>query len=130
LSYKNGEEQSVPAQKIMSVLAKYKAHNSEDYLDVILPDGDVTIYMDSSSDKVSSMMISRPIKSKFLDEIIYNVMQCGDFIFYAPDGEFPIVLNSGVTSNLPEGMLESLGEPRIAESLESFSCLLKEMYGQ
>ena len=57
-------------------------------------------------------------------------MQCGRFVFYAPDAAFPIALSPDVTHHLPEDMLNALGKPEIADSLEHFSYLLDEMYAQ
>jgi len=80
------------------------------------------------SDEISSLMVSRPIESATLDRIIYEIMQCGRFVFFAPDAKFPIVLCPEVVEHLPEKMVESLGNPQIADSPETFSCLLQEMY--
>ena len=114
----------------MSVFTEYETQQSSEYISAALPDGDITVYMDCLQDEVSGMMISRPVKSRFLDRIIYDIMRLGNFVLYAPDGEFPVVSDTETSLHLPEGMLESLGEPRTAESAEALSRLLKEMYGQ
>jgi hypothetical protein len=73
-------------------------------------------------------MIARPIESAALNRIIYEIMQCGRFVFIAPEAKFPIILSCETVDHLPEHMLEALGKPRVAGSLETFSRLLKEMY--
>ena len=129
-SFSGGEEQPVPVKKVMSAFSGCRTHKSEDYIDIALPDGDVTFYMDCTSDELSFIMISRPADSRFLDRIIYDIMLSGNFILYSPDGDFPVALSPQTAAQLPEDMLKSLGEPRTAENAESFSQLLKEMYGQ
>lgn len=129
-SFSSGEEQSVPVKKVLTLLSEYKTLKSDDHIDIALPDGDAAIYMNFMSDEVSHMMIARPIKSKFLDRLIYDIMRSANYILCAPGGSFPIVLSPETSDHLPEGMTGSLGEPRIAENAESFSQLLKEMYGQ
>ena len=128
-AYSNGEEQFV---EIQSVLSRYqtKVEEKRDVLVLTLPEDDVDMYMDLSSDKVSGLMISRPLVSATLDRVIYEIMQCGRFVFYAPDAAFPIALSPDVTHHLPEDMLNALGKPEIADSLEHFSYLLDEMYAQ
>lgn len=128
-SFYNGEEQALPTQKIMSILADYRTQKCDKYIDVFLPDGDVTIYMDCLADSVSGIMISRPVMSKFLVKIVYDVMRCGNCVLYTTNGMFPIILSSEILLQLSGDMLESIGEPRVAVSLESFSFLLKEMHG-
>jgi hypothetical protein len=103
---------------------------SDRHIDVALPEGDVTIYIDSFSNEIFGMTISRPINSRVLDRIIYEIMQYGNFIFFAVDGRFPIVLNSKVPNHLPDGIIELLGEPQVAENLDAFFHLLKEIYKQ
>jgi len=127
-SYSEGKERPMPMPKIMSVLSAYKIKTSDTWIDIRLPEGDVTIYLDCLSDAVSHMMIARPFLSETLDRIIYELMQCGSCIFFAPDAKFPIVLNCEISKELPDGMLDTLGKPRRAEDFASFFRLLKEMY--
>lgn len=68
-------------------------------------------------------MIARPIQSRSLHEIIYDIMQCGNFILLTPGG-FPIVIDSSVLEELTDGMIEAIGSPKIAASCESLSDLL------
>jgi len=126
-AHSNGSEQFISSKRIQSVLSPYKKQIEEACIVVALPEGDVDFYVDLSGE-MSGLMISRPVESSTLDKIIYEIMQCGRFIFFAPDAKFPIVLCAEVIDHLPEEMLESLGKPQIADSPETFSCLLQEMY--
>jgi len=126
-AHSNDEEQFISCKKIQSILSAYPNQKEEACVVVALPEGDVDFYVDLTGN-ISGLMISRPIKSSTLDRIIYEVMQCVRFIFFTPDAKFPIVLCSEVIEHLPEEMLASLGKPQIADSPETFSCLLQEMY--
>jgi len=122
-----GDEQFIPFAKIQSAFSTYPTGTETTCLTVTLPEGDVDFYMDLS-DEISSLMISRPIESNSLSRIIYEIMQSGRFIFFATDANFPIILHPEVIEHLPEGMLDALGEPKVADSPEVFSRLLQEMY--
>ena len=126
-AYSNGGEQFVPLDKILFTLSAYQSKTEEDCIVVSLPEGNVDLYV-NFLDEISNLCISRPIKSITLYRIIFEIMKCGNFIFFAPDAQFPIILNDAVINHLPEGMLTALGKPKIANSFESFSSFLHEMY--
>jgi len=126
-AHSDGDEQFIPLTKIRSVLSSYPSKTEETCAVVTLPEGDVGFYMDLS-DEISGLMIARPVESTGLNRIIYEIMQYGRFIFFAPDAKFPIILHPEVMGHLPEDMLDALGKPQIADSLEVFSRLLQEMY--
>jgi len=122
-----GGEQVVSRKKIHSILSEYQSKTEDGRTVVTLPEGDVDFYMDLS-DEISGLMIARPIQSLSLDRIIYKIMQCGTFVLFAPDAQYPIVLHHETINHLPDGMLNALGEPQIADNIESFSRLLQAMY--
>jgi len=126
-AHNSGSEQLVSRKKIHSILSEYQSRTENERIVVTLPEGEVDFFVDLS-DEISSLMIARPIKSSALDRIIYKIMQCGTFVLFAPDTQFPIVLHQETLDHLPDGMLEALGEPKIADNIESFSRLLQEMY--
>ena len=122
-----GDDQFISSEKIQSVLFSYQNQIEDACVVVELPEGYVDFYVDLSGE-ISGLMISRPIESSTLNKIIYKIMQCGRFIFFAPDAKYPIVLCAEVIDHLPDEMLESLGKPLIADDPETFSCLLQEMF--
>jgi hypothetical protein len=126
-AHNSGDEQFIPPDVIKSVLSGYQSKTEEGCIVVTLPEGDVDLYVDLSIE-VSNLMIARPIESAALNRIIYEIMQCGRFVFFAPEAKFPIILSCETVEHLPESMSEALGKPRVADSLETFSRLLKEMH--
>ena len=73
-------------------------------------------------------MISHPCVHEDLDKVIYEIMGLGNFVFFAPDGIHPIVLEEEVIDNLPEEMVNLIGEPKIAKDFSEFSKLLVEIF--
>ncbi|MDR2546825.1 MAG: hypothetical protein LBC96_04845 [Lachnospiraceae bacterium] len=126
-AHSSGGEQFIPPNAIQSVLSDYQSKTEEKCVVVTLPEGDVDFYVDLSIE-VSNLIIARPIESAALYRIIYEIMQCGRFVFFAPEAKFPIILSYETVDHLPESMLKALSKPQIADSLETFSGLLKEMY--
>jgi len=82
-----------------------------------------TIYLDADNSTVSHIMVSRPCGSKQLAECLYQVMLLGNFVFFEPDGKQPILVNPATESHLPEDMIETLGKPAVAKSLDDFLIL-------
>ncbi|MCL2365093.1 MAG: hypothetical protein FWC71_10575 [Defluviitaleaceae bacterium] len=126
-AYNNGDPQFIPHAQIHAVLSKYPIRIEEAYVVVTIPEGNVDFYMDCPNE-ISDIMIAKPLVSPNLNQIIYEIMQCGRFIFFAPDAKFPIVLDSEVMDHLPIDMLDALGKPKLADNPIMFSRLLQEMY--
>lgn len=55
-------------------------------------------------------------------------MALDNFILYTPEGLYPIVLDESVIANLPEGMIEAIGNPKIAKEKKEFYDLLEQIY--
>ena len=127
-AYENGKNQLISKDKITFLFGTEIIHKQSKSVDVALPDGDITIYIGDIEDVVSGLMISRPIKSMYLYKMVYEIMQLGNFIFYAPGGKFPILTNSNTINEVPIGMLETLGCPKIAHDFKEFVELLTKLY--
>jgi len=127
-AYAKGHEQQIPMTNLMPIFLKYPIQKHENCIDLMLPSGMVSVYINWSSDCVSSMMISRPIQCDTLSNVLFEVMQCGNFIFFTSDGVLPIVITPCIVDELPVGMIDSLGYPRLAENLTTFSQILTKMY--
>lgn len=105
--------QGVPIEEIMQVLLKYPIQKHHNCIDIVLSTSKVSIYFDISKPYVSSLLVSRPVQDPQFIKLVYRIMQCGKFLLYAPGGSFPIVLDSSVAEELPEGMENALGKVRI-----------------
>jgi hypothetical protein len=124
-AHNNGEDQYIYVKNVIEIFSNYEFSKFDKGIDIKLLEGTVSIYFDVFEDEISHLMISRPIKSKELENIIYRIMELGNFIFFVSDGNYPIMLKQDIENNLPDGMVESLGKPKIAKSEMEFSNLLK-----
>jgi hypothetical protein len=127
-SYEKGDNQYIPLDHFLSVLSDYKTDRFEASIDVTLTDGVMTLYLDLSSEEISNIMVSRPFVSKELDSILFQMMHLGNFILFSPDASYPILLKEETRGELPDGMADALGKPKIAKDMESFSYLLSHIY--
>ena len=127
-AHNNGGDQYILVKNVIEILSNYEFSKIDTGIDIKLLEGTVSIYFDVFEDEISHLMISRPIKSKELENIIYRIMELGNFIFFVPDANYPIILKQDIENNLPDGMVESLGKPKIAKSEIEFSDLLKMIY--
>ena len=126
-AYEKGEEQYIPTPMIMSALSPHLKKNEHGF-DLMLPDGPVAVYSDWSASQTSGVMIARPLRCDVLLDVVYKVMQCGNFILFSSDGGIPIVIDINVLDELPDDMLESLKPPRLAEDFTAFAQAINEMY--
>ena len=127
-AHENGEEQYIFVKNITEIFSNYKFKKFDTGIYIKLLEGTVCIYLDIFEEKISHLMISRPIKSRELENIIYKIMRLGNFIFFAPDANYPIILKQDTEKNLPDGMIESLGKPKIAKNEKEFTNLLNMIY--
>ncbi|MDR1794159.1 MAG: hypothetical protein LBR25_02015 [Erysipelotrichaceae bacterium] len=122
------DEQQIPTFEILSLFNEYPIKQSQNYVDLSLPDGDVTIFVDVQAESICHLTITRPILSEALYKLIYNIMSTGNFVFYSPGGNYPIILNETVREHLPLDMMQALGEPKVGNTPEAFLELLKNLY--
>jgi len=117
----HGGFQNVDTSKVLSIFEPYITEKSETYIDVKFDEeNQCTIYIDTNEPAVTNLSVNRPGGCKKLAECLYNVMLLGNFVFYEPDGKQPIVLSSATASHMPEDMIDVLGKPAVARSLDKF----------
>lgn len=117
----NQDLQEIPTESILAIFKKYITAREDSYIDLEFEEGNsCTIYMDTTSSTITGFMISRPCYSRRLGECLYEVMLLGNFVFYEPEGKTPIITNPATEEHLPIDMVESLGNPTIGKSKESF----------
>ncbi|MCS3795888.1 hypothetical protein [Niastella sp. OAS944] len=115
------DSQEISTESILAIFSKYIIAKDETYIDLQFDEENrCTIYIDTIDSTVSGFMVSRPCGSKQLGECLYNVMLLGNFVFFEPDGKQPILVNTAAESHLPEDMIEALGRPAVAKSMDEF----------
>jgi hypothetical protein len=129
-AHTGGENQEIEVTSINQIMKDYQCNYHEDSVDIFFSSVDsTTFYYKCGTDKISSIMISKPCPHHELNKIIFEIMRLGNFILFAPDAIYPIVLSDKIEKELPEGMIESLGAVRIAKDLAGFENLLDGIYG-
>jgi len=115
------DSQEISTESILTVFRKYIIAKDETYIDLQFDEeNSCTIYIDTNDTTVSGFMVSRPCGSKQLGECLYQIMQLGNFVFFEPDGKQPLLVDAATENHLPEDMIESLGKPALAKSLDEF----------
>lgn len=117
----NQDFQEISTERILSVFKKHITRQDATYIDLTFDEiNGCTIYIDTQEPTTSGFTVSRPCGSKQLGVYLYEVMLLGNFVFYEPDGKHPIIINPTTAAHLPPDMMETLGEPAVADSLDAF----------
>jgi hypothetical protein len=115
--------QEISTERILSIFREYIVAGGDTYIDLRFDErNSCTIYLDVSEPTVSGFMVSRPCGGK-LGDCLYEVMQLGNFVFFEPEGKHMIAARAFSATHLPEDMVETLGEPVLGETRESFLAL-------
>jgi len=121
----NRDSQDISTDSILKILEKYVTKKGEGFVDLQFDnDNSCTFYFEIDEPFTNSINISRPCGGKEFIRCVYEVMQLGNFIFFEPDGKYSIIPNEKIKTELPEDMIEGLGEPVVANSFEEFQKLL------
>ena len=127
--FESGNEKLIDTKKVTEIIERRNFIKKDDYYEVIFDNENSTIINISSSlNQLSSITVSRPCLDKELGNLLFEIMALDNFILYAPEGHYPIVLYKKVISNLPEGMIETIGTPMIAKDKKEFNDLLEQIY--
>lgn len=127
--FESGNEKLIDTKKVTEIIERRNFIKKDDYYEVIFDNENSTIINISSSlNQLSSITVSRPFLDKELGNLLFEIMALDNFILYAPEGHYPIVLYKKVISNLPEGMIETIGTPMIAKDKKEFNDLLEQIY--
>jgi len=128
-AFKNKDEQNVPLQDIMKICQEYEFEIFNDNIELKLNSEKVCLFFDQAENKISHLTVLRPTINAELKKILYRIMKLGNFILFAPEGNYPIILDESTESELPNDMTEALGKPKIAGNEDEFSSLLNKIYG-
>ncbi len=129
-AFENKEYQNISIENIMEIFSDHIIKKYNEYIEIELNGDTVTLFFDLTEDKVSTLMVSRPIVNNELNILLFKIMKLGNFILYAPGGAYPILLTKDIEKEFPDDMIESLGKPKIAENEEGFVSLLNKIYGE
>ncbi|MDR1188417.1 MAG: hypothetical protein LBK95_13345 [Bifidobacteriaceae bacterium] len=130
-----GEPQAVAVGAMLEAMAPLGAAVEEGQVVLTLPDQPSghdraqVVTVDTTHGHASGLVIIRPLESDALKRVLYGLMRLGDAIIYAPDAEYPVTLGAQVARELPAGMIDSLGRPRVAATEDEFCRLLAGWYG-
>lgn len=128
-AFREGKEQYVSVEDIIKIFPEYEIEKEYGRVIVKLPDSTVDFYGDFTARETSGVMIARPVKDMELTNIIYKIMELGNFVLYTPDGLYPIVLREEMEKELPIGMIEALGKSKSAANKIEFADLVNKIYG-
>jgi hypothetical protein len=73
---------------------------------------------DSDKELVTALCIHRPCGDARFWEAVLSILRMGSVILYFPGMETPLVASEWVASDLPNGMVESVGQPRCVGSAQ------------
>jgi hypothetical protein len=124
-AYLHKDDQEISTEKILRIFERFITKKEDGCIEVQFDDkNSCTVYMETEKPFIDNITINRPCSGEEFPRCLYEIMQLGNFIFFEPDGNYPIILNPETEEHLPEDMVESLGKPKVADGLESFSQLL------
>lgn len=127
-AFKNKEPQNIPIKNVLEIFSAYKIKMDNNCIILELHNGTIDIYLDLTENTISDLMISRPLRDKKMYRVLFKIMSLGNFILFAPDGNYPIILDKYTEHEFPDDMIEVLGKPKIAENERKFLILLNEIY--
>lgn len=64
---------------------------------------------------VTSLCIHRPSEAPALLNSLFQVLNAGHYVLYAPGGNAPVVTQNGMTAHLPKDMVDALGKPVVVD---------------
>ena len=123
--FESGNEKLIDSKKIAEIIEKRNFIKKDDNYEVIFANQNSTTLQICSS---NCLTVSRPCKDEALGNLLFEIMALDNFILYTPEGLYPIVLDESVIANLPEGMIEAIGNPKIAKEKKEFYDLLEQIY--
>lgn len=116
-----GESQDIPTSNVLECFSQFITYKEDAFVDLQFTETDsCTIFFDTTSPSISSLMVSRPCGDERLARCLFRVMELGNFVLLEPGRDGFIVLRQEVIAHFPEGMAEALGEARIAPDIASF----------
>ena len=123
--FESGNEKLIDSKKIAEIIEKRNFIKKDDNYEVIFANQNSTTLQICSS---NCLTVLRPCKDEALGNLLFEIMALDNFILYMPEGLYPIVLDESVIANLPEGMIEAIGNPKIAKEKKEFYDLLEQIY--
>jgi hypothetical protein len=134
-SYDKNGEQFISVKNIMEIFSKYVIEKLDYGVNIKFEDDTVFhntifIHINYLEKEISHLTIEKPIEHKELFKVIYKIMQLGNFIFFAPSANYPILLDESIEKHLPDGMIEVIGKPKIAKNEIEFINLFNKLYKQ
>ncbi len=112
--FRAGVPQSFEARILNDVIAPYIARQ-ESRCYVLCFDGPKTsacdVYVDTKAERISSFSINRPVTDLRLYAALLKVLQTPGTVMYMSGECPPMVGNHHSMAELPQDMVESLGEP-------------------
>ena len=123
--FESGNEKLIDSKKIAEIIEKRNFIKKDDNYEVIFANQNSTTLQICSS---NCLTVLRPCKDEALGNLLFEIMALDNFILYTPEGLYPIVLDESVIANLPEGMIEAIGNPKIAKEKKEFYDLLEQIY--
>ena len=127
-AHEHGDDQPIRTDLVNACLNGWSCVFNDGSVDVVFDRADSsTFFYGHTEPHISELMISRPCRHSGLTGILFDIMKLGNFVFYAPDAEFPIVLDEAVIKELPPDMLDAMGTPKIASIREEFERLISSL---
>jgi hypothetical protein len=122
-AFTNQESPQIATEKLLAIVDQYMVNRDENAIDLIFgKDERCTLFINSFVPGFDGMMTDACDHELFL-RCLYDIMQLGNFVFYEPNGKAMIILSPEVEAHLPESMIETMGQPLVADDFESFKTL-------
>lgn len=120
-SFENGNPQGVATTDIVECAREFITEQAETYLELVFgPADSCTLYLDTNEPTVSGITVNRPCGDRRLANVLFRIMQLGNFVLYVPGEDRPLVVHPGTTKHLPDELIEAVGEPIVVTTVEEF----------
>ena len=110
----NGEATGITLQPILDAFGKQEGDHKDGFYRLFYDETntcDFTVTVKNGF--VTNICVHRPCAHQRLFESIFKVLWAGPYVLFAPGGQAPIIAHPDIADNLPDGMIDALGEPVI-----------------
>ena len=119
--FNNGERTVFPRQLIEHHFGPYVTHREPSCLTLGFAGDQQSYLFVDAAELVDGFCINRPCTSPELFEKLLGVMRSAPLALYMPGDCPPLVADENVCAQLPNEMVEALGQPEVLKSAQEIS---------
>ena len=123
--YRNGEATGINLKPILDAFGKKEGDHTDGLYRLFYDEAnDCNFQVTVENGIVTSICIFRPCAHQRLYRSIFDVLRAGPYVLYAPGSEAPVIAYPDISDNLPDGMIDALGEPVIVHCADDIPSAL------